>query len=156
MDFYQVGVGGIAGVPLYGSAPMNGSHGGLLPGTSTVMQQRNDRVNFVLLFNKSHPTEPAVAAREAVDFHIDWLQDNNFAWPTAEVEGFWVDTEYTGDQPEFGGFNAPFRSIVRAVNATGGDGMKMRFKPGDTAWAGTLHNKMRLDSPFGVMRIGAN
>ncbi|MGD2111329.1 MAG: serine hydrolase domain-containing protein, partial [Phycisphaerae bacterium] len=25
MDFYQVGVGGIAGVPLYGSAPMNGS-----------------------------------------------------------------------------------------------------------------------------------
>ena len=85
----------------------------------------------------------------------DQLENDGFVWPTQEVDGFWVDTGYSGPQPEFGGFDAPFRSITKAIDETGGDGMKMRFKPGSTEWTGRLDQKMRLDSPFGLMRIGA-
>lgn len=155
MDYYQVGVGGIAGTPLLGGSPMNASHEGLLPGTSTIMRQRSDGINFVILFNFGDG-QPAGAVASVIDGLITYyLNDPTFVWPTDCVDGSWVDFEGTGIAPQFGGFNAPFLSIDAAVAMTYGNGVKLRFKPGAAEWSGTLNYRMRLDAPFGRVRIGS-
>ncbi len=74
-------------------------------------------------------------------------------WPTTAVDGTWVN--FSSSAPlQFGGYNTEFHSVSTALSRIS-DGTKLRFKPGSSAWTGTLSTKLRLDAPFGVVRIGA-
>jgi len=148
MDNYQVGVGGMAGTPITGTG--NGSvHTGAIDGTSTVMWQRGDGTNIVVLFNKRSGS---------VDFAFEMgqtisdLVDDGLSWPSFCVDGFWVDFG-TAAAFEVGGYNAPFRSMNTALANTT-NGTKLRFKPGTSNWTGTINERMLLDAPFGLARIG--
>jgi CubicO group peptidase (beta-lactamase class C family) len=149
MNHYQVGVGGYAGTPLNGGASYTDLHGGTLPGTGTVLRQRSDGINYVLLFNDTDVNgEAAYTMLDAI------IYNGGFTWPTRCVDGFWLDFHYAGPQPEFGGYNAPFRTMGAAIYSTGGDGAKLRIKPGSSLWTGTLNYKIQLSAPLGTVRIG--
>jgi hypothetical protein len=154
MDNYQVNVGGSCGTPLNGGAG-GGVHSGTLDGQSSVMYQRDDHINIVVLFNRRGQNDSVhLAYTEAANiaFLIDGMIFNHLPFPTFEVDGFWTDFNANGSL-QVGGYNAPFQSMATALANTT-DGTKLRLKPGTSTWTGTINRFMRLDAPFGTARIG--
>lgn len=149
MDYYQVAMGSDCGTPLGGAAAREDVHGGTLPGTGSFMRQRNDGVNYVALFNDS-----AGQGQVLIDLIDALINAGGIAWPTLEVDGFWVDFGYAGPNPQFGAYNAPFRTITAAIGLTLGNGAKLHVKPGVSGWTGILNYKMKFDAPLGAARIG--
>jgi len=149
MNYYQVEQGYDIGTPLAGGTPHYGVHGGTLPGTGSFMCQRPDGINYVALFN-----DEAQHGEALIDLVNALIDGGTLTWPTLAVDGFWLDFGYVGSAPQFGAYNAPFRTIPTAISATQGDGVKLHFKPGTSNWTGTLNYKMRFDAPMGTVRIG--
>ncbi len=149
MENYQVGVGGAAGTPLTGTG--SGSiHTGALNGTSTVMWQRSDGINIVVLYNNWEGGDHSFMQGQMIS---DIIDGGGITWPTFCVDGFWVQLGATNTL-EVGGYNAPFRSVTTALASTTA-GTKLRFKTSGTSnWTGTINERMRLDAPFGTVRIG--
>lgn len=143
MDEYFIG-GNKAGKPLAGSSA-NTWKGGSLAGTSVIAQQLPDEINLIVLCNEG-PNGSAI--RDGI---IAAINDNDLAWPTASVDGFWVDF----DQPDsgFGGYHDPLAGIEGALAGTS-DGSKWRLKPGSTEWTGTLDQRLLIDAPLGPVVIG--
>lgn len=114
------------------------------------MCQRPDGINYVALFNnEAQQGEVLIALVNAL------IDGGGLTWPTQEVDGFWMDFAYTGSAPQFGSYNAPFRTIGTAITTTQGHGVKLHCKPGTSNWTGTLNYTMRFDAPLGTVRIGA-
>jgi hypothetical protein len=144
----------MAGTPLDDVNTGGGVHTGMESGTNSVMWQRGDGINIAVLFNTD---ETVVGAPDHLAYllgvDINAIIDNGgFSWPTFAVDGFWVEFG-SGSTLQVGGYNAPFHSLSTALANTT-DGTKLRFQPGSTSWTGTINEKMRLDSPFGLVRIG--
>ena len=149
MNHYQVSqTQNDNGMPLAGPARTE-IHGGTLPGTGAFMRQRADGINFVALFNNE-----AQEGEVLIDLIDALIDGGTLTWPTLAVDGFWVDFGLVSAAPQFGAFDAPFRTIGAAITATQGDGVKLHFKPGVSTWTGTLNYKMRFDAPMGTVRIG--
>ncbi len=174
MEHYRVWSGGPSGMPLNGAGG-GGVHTGGLTGTSTVMFQRCDGINIVVLFNKagrvfvpgsenvswcpgsvpnggSSNIDYALAMAQQVSAWTTDLLNSGGSLPDFAVDGFWVEFGATGSS-EVGGFNEPFTSMSSALLRTT-DGTRLRFLPGTTGWTGTIDERMRLDAPFGMARIG--
>lgn len=155
MNWYQVGVGGAAGTPLSGqgwtTAPGSwSSHTGGLDGTSTIMYQRGDGINIVVLFNDSDPNDDFAAGMAQTIANV--IDGGGFSWPTTAVDGTWVDFTAFNNFP-VGGYDLPYLSMQSAVaNVT--HGTKLRVKPGTSTWTGTLTTKLLIDAPLGTARIG--
>lgn len=150
---FVIAVGGDSGVPLLGGT-VNGGHLGRLNGCDTAITQRIDGVNIVVLFNKagasplSCPNHLACSMSATIASLID---AGGFVWPTLCVEGFWVD--FGQPASGTGGYDDPFAALSTALAQTT-DGTRLRFKPGASAWTGTVSERMRWDAPFGAVRIG--
>jgi CubicO group peptidase (beta-lactamase class C family) len=159
MENYQVAVGGNSGMPL-GGANGGGSHTGGVSGTSTIMWQRTDGINIVVLFNKigsvpngADEDDFSTGMARLISNWIDDLIASGGSLPEFAVDGFWVEFGAAGST-EVGGFNEPFTSMNSALARTT-DGTKLRFKGGSTTWTGIIGEKMRLDAPFDTVHIGA-
>lgn len=147
LDRYYIR-GDSIGMPIF---PFRGvfSFGGGLPGTSTIIRQRPDSINIVILFNTRNDSGTGVAIDRITNIIDD--PNNPIDWPDMCVDGFWIDFEtlYTG----FGGYNDPFRTMDKAlVNVS--DGSKLRIKPGTTNWTGTISTKLLIDAPMGYAIVG--
>lgn len=152
MDHYQVNVGGDSGEPLNGALPHAGNHTGSLVGTSTILRQGSDGINIVVLFNKRSNSEEYSAEISATILNL--IRSGNYTIPTECVDGFWIDLGSTVAAPIFGSYTRPYSTFSNALNATA-PGSKLRFKDaGTSSWTGTLNERMRLDSPNGLTRIG--
>jgi len=130
------------------SSPHNGGHTGGLPGTSTVVSQRDDGVNVVVLFNERVPDDAPDIAAEIFNLIGD---PPTVTWPTLCVDGSWVD--FNAPSSGYGGYDDPFHTMNAALAATSA-GVKLRVKPGTSNWTGTLSMRMRIDAPFGLATIG--
>ncbi len=151
MDHYQVAVGGDSGAPLAGTNGDYGNHNGALQGTNTIMLQRGDGINIVVLFPaRGEPHYASTVADEVSSL----ISGGGFTWPTFCVDGFWVHLGAVVPNP-LGSDGLPFPTFASALSGTTA-GSKIRFKSGGTTnWTGTLNERMRLDSPYGLTRIGA-
>ena len=151
LDKYTI-IGSQIGAP-HGGSPGNGMHTGRLHGTSSVASQGDDNVHIVVLYNK-HALSTAHAQNTASTIRA-WLDDlEDHEWPTAPVDGFWVD--FNAPSSDWGAFDSPFSTMTEALDNTR-DGTKLRFKPGSSgSWSGTLDERMRLDAPFGTALIGGS
>jgi hypothetical protein len=150
MSNYQVAVGGAAGTPLPPGNFGGGVHTGAVDGTSTVMWQRNDGNNIVVLFNRR--SGDADLAFDMGQLISAIITNGAVTWPTFCVDGFWVDFNAPAGQLQVGGYNAPYRTVPSGLGV--GHGAKLRFKTGSTNWTGTIAQKVRMDAPFGDVRIG--
>lgn len=151
MDHYQVAVGGDSGAPLAGTNGNYGNHNGALAGTNTIMLQRGDGINIVVLFPaRGDPHYASTVADEVSSL----ITAGGITWPTFCVDGFWVHIGAVVSSP-VGSTNLPFPSFSSALSNTTA-GSKIRFKSGGTTnWTGTINERLRLDSPYGTVRIGA-
>lgn len=143
----------LIGRPVNPAIPKSWSHTGCLEGTSTVAAQRTDQgIHVVVLFNRQDNCDSGVQLASDMANKIYGLIGTLLTWPTECVDGFWVDfnTAHNG----FGGYDEPIRSIPELFNAVR-PGTRVRFKPGSTSWTGTLNEKLRLDCPIGLVRLGA-
>ncbi|UCF14441.1 MAG: beta-lactamase family protein [Phycisphaerales bacterium] len=135
------------GIPI--SSPVNGWKNGGLAGTSTCIRQRDDGINIVVLFNENAGT--GGLADDMLDDIETIIDLGGLTWPTACVDGFWVD--FNASASGFGGYDDPFHTMDTALAATT-DGTKLRIKPGTSNWTGTISERMLLDAPFGAAIIG--
>ncbi len=153
MENYRVAVGGASGMPL-GGGNGGGVHTGAVSGTSTVMwQRRSDGYNIVVLFSERARGDNPDYAFEMGQTISDLIDAGGINWPTAAVDGTWVNFNSSATL-QVGGYNTEFHTMNTAL-ARVSDGTKLRFKPGSSGWTGTLSTKLRLDAPFGLVRIGA-
>lgn len=135
-------------------------HNGSMPGgTMSMLVQRADGVNYVVLFNKrgndvnsadpANPTAYHFAMQALMDAEIT---AGGFTWPTQGVDGQWVD--FAGAFPGEGSFEIPYGAMSVALPASP-DEATLNFKPGTTVWTGTINQKVRLRAPqAGIVRIG--
>lgn len=72
-------------------------------------------------------------------------------WPAFDVAGFWLD--FGAPSSGTGGHNDPFHNMPTALAQTT-HGTKLRIKPSTSNWTGAISERMRLDAPFGTVRIG--
>jgi len=157
---YQVNNGGTSGTPLTAgpASATAANHRGSIPGTSTIMQQRGDGINIVVLFNKREPSDnPHYASTMATSINsiiTGFVNSGSFTWPTLCVDGFWVDFNSRQSFPVIvGSYDYPFANMGTALASTT-HGTKLRFKPGRSNWTGTINKRMLLDAPFGRVTIG--
>lgn len=125
-----------------------GSKNGGLSGTSTMIRQRADGFNVVVLFNRFGDHAGTVAADTYA--LIDWA--TGIDWSSLKcIDGFWVD--FNEASSGFGGHDDPFHTMNATLDATM-DGTKLRFKPGTSNWTGTISTRMLINTPFGTAIIG--
>lgn len=129
-----------------------GSHGGALVGVNCRFWQRGDGTNVFIWFNKKNADEEEGNFASMFATQIDDDLDAQTNWPTAAVDGFWV-------QPGpilvsvLGSYNYPFRGFANAL-AQLDNGSKVNLKPGTDTFVGTINKRLRLSAPQGVARIG--
>jgi N-acyl-D-amino-acid deacylase len=142
----------LMGMPL--GVLQNWAHTGGLDGTSTIARQRDDGFNVVVLFNESSgDLDYAWEMSEDVYTDIDLVTVLGLVdWSTLTcIDGSWVD--FYASSSGFGGYDDPFHTMDATLNAIT-DGTKLRIKPGNKYWTGTISTKTRIDAPFGTAIIG--
>jgi CubicO group peptidase (beta-lactamase class C family) len=145
----------VNGEVTYG-APTNGardtrSHGGLLYGTESCIQQRDDGANFAIIFNKgTGGTTYAPDLQALINTEID---NGGFAWPTQGVDGQWVD--FNNGAAGDGSYEDSWSDFQDALDSSPAEAT-LDFKTGDTNWTGTINQVVRLRAPQSgvVARIG--
>jgi hypothetical protein len=135
------------GMPI--SSPVNDWKNGGFEGTSTFIRQRSDGINIVVLFNEN--AGEGGLADDMVDDIETIINLGGLTWPTACVDGFWVD--FNASSSGFGGHDDPFHTMDEALAAIT-DGTKLRIKPGTSNWTGKISTRVRIDAPFGTAIIG--
>ncbi|MFZ4574216.1 MAG: serine hydrolase domain-containing protein [Phycisphaerales bacterium] len=148
MENYRVAVGGNSGTRFTEDPTRGGVHSGSLDGSNSVMWQRSDGINIVVLMNSRNTDDPAPRVASAVADIID----AGVTWPTMAVDGFWIDFN-SAQTTEVGGYTNPYRTMPTALAGTT-NGSKYRLKPGTTTWRGTINKKVRIDAPLGTARLG--
>jgi len=157
LDHYYVN-GPNIGEPLAGARSTNW-HGGLLKGgTRAVLRQRNDGVNYAVIFNRREPggeLEEAGYWDQAFVTMIDDIVDNGiFTWPSRAgrcVDGLWVDFSQAASGS--GNFASPLRTVAEALAKTPPEG-RIQIKPGNSTWMGTISQPVTLNAPLGLISIG--
>lgn len=149
-----MGNGGISGTPLNGSAPAPFNHTGLFDGGSTIIWQRSDGINIVVLFNQNQASGSDFSSllAQEIDLLINIMNLSGSAWPTQCVDGFWVDPT-PAVTSFYGAYDQPFEGMQDALNYVT-DGSKLRLLAGSTSWTGTLSKRLLLDAPEGTIFIG--
>ncbi len=138
------------------ASPSNGgSHTGALTGTSSVLWRRNDAANTVVYaaFNVRNNDNGEHLAGE-VRSRVATYMNGSITWPTGTCDGFWVSAgSGTSGTVGRGGYHDSYRGFAKAWKETT-EGSRIRLKPGNNGWSGTLNRRMRLDAPEGAARIG--
>jgi CubicO group peptidase (beta-lactamase class C family) len=138
------------------ASPTGSFHSGALDGTSTALCPRGDANDMVVYaaFNVRNDDNGDHLAGEVVSRINTVLNNTSFTWPATTSDGFWVSAgSGTSGTVGRGGYNDPYRGFAKAWNETT-TGSRIRMKPGNNQWSGTLNRKMRLDAPEGTARIG--
>jgi hypothetical protein len=147
------------GDPTYGTL-VNGNrqyrwHNGSMPGgTQSMLVQRNDGINYVVIFNK---TGTDVNSAQGYHFAMQSLIDTEitnggFAWPSQGVDGQWVD--FNNGAAGGGSYEDSWDDVALAL-ASSPDEATLNFKASTSDWTGTISQKIRLRAPQGgVVRIG--
>jgi len=130
----------------------SGSHGGSLGGVNCRITQRADGTRIFVWFNKKNADEDegnfASLYLERIADELDGQSD----WPTAAVDGFWI-------QPGppvlsyLGSYNHPMRGFIQGL-AQVTDGTRISLKPGTDTFVGTINKKIMLRAPEGAARLG--
>lgn len=144
------------GTPVTTSTSHSGSlHTGALTGTSTALWPWNDTSGTVIYvaFNQRNGTDGDSMEGKANTAVKALIDAGGFTWPTATCDGFWVSAGSGGGDPGKGGYHAPYLGFANAMAQTT-TGSRLRLKPGNSAWSGTLDRRLRLDAPEGAARIG--
>ena len=109
----------------------NHRHGGVQPGNSSLLQQRSDYIDFIVMTN-SRESEDGAHGRP-IGYRINKILDQYYIpWPFETVDCVWFDTGYTGE--ERGSYDLPFNSVNDLGNIHAFT--KVKFKPGSTSWTG--------------------
>jgi CubicO group peptidase (beta-lactamase class C family) len=127
------------------------NHSGAIDGTSTMMYRRADGFRIVVLFAKRRTIEPDYAP-EMASAISGLISDGGLIWPDFAVDGFWVDFHAAPAPIEVGGYHHPLRTMPQALNV--GAGAKLRLKPGNSNWTGTISHRVLIDAPLGHAIIG--
>jgi Beta-lactamase len=141
------------GVP--GGAPISsavtGSKNGGLPGTSTMIRQRADGFNVVVLFNEA-VSDTGSAGQMAADTYALIDASPGIDWASLQcIDGFWLD--FNRRASGYGGHDDPFNTMDITLG-TITDGTKLRIKPGSSGWTGIISTRALIDAPFGTVTIG--
>lgn len=148
LEHYYVN-GSEIGAPT-GGVRLNFNHGGVLSrGTSAVIRQRADGVNFVVLFNRRDPdTDWGGDIKDEIDAVLD---AGGFTWPTHCIDGVWVDFNHAPSG--VGNFGDPFNTLAEGLANTPPDG-RVQVKSGSTSWTGTISQCVEICAPLGLVTIG--
>lgn len=130
----------------------SGAHGGSLEGVNCRVWQRGDGTNVFIWFNKRNADEEDGNFAKMFADQIDNELDSQTNWPTAAMDGFWVQPG-AFQISVLGSYNYPFRGFVNALNQLT-DGSKVNLKTGSDPFVGTISTKLRLSAPLGAARIG--
>lgn len=144
--------------PTYGTL-VNGArqyrwHNGSMPGgTMSMLVQRADGVNYVVIFNKRGNDVDSgngyhIAIRDLIDAEID---GGGFTWPSQGVDGQWID--FAGAFPGDGSFENPWGAVSVAL-ADSPDEATLNVKPGSSVWTGVIDQRVRIRAPLGTATIG--
>lgn len=137
------------GTPI--TSAVDGSKNGGLAGTSTMIRQRQDGFNVVVLFNKVSGDIDLAGEMALIVYYLIDLSVG-IDWSSLKcIDGFWIDfNEYSSG---FGGHDDPFHSMDYALDEIT-DGTKLRIKPGTSNWNGLIGTRTLMDAPFGTVLIG--
>ncbi|MBU8870960.1 MAG: beta-lactamase family protein [Gemmatimonadales bacterium] len=145
LDHYSVPRGAVI------SSAETGSKNGALPGTSTMIRQREDGFNVVVLFNQ-RVADMDAAGEVASETYTLIDTTPGIDWESLKcIDGFWIDFNRRGSG--FGGHDDPFHLMSIALGAITDD-TKLRIKPGASNWTGTITTRTLIDAPFGTVVIG--
>jgi hypothetical protein len=143
----------VNGETTYG-APTNGvrdtrNHSGLLWGTESRIQQREDGINFAIVFNKG--TVGTTYSGDMRDLINDEIDNGGFVWPTRGVDGQWADFNELALGE--GSFEEPWNNVTLALGEIADEGT-LNIKQGTSSWTGTINQTVRVRAPLGTVRIG--
>lgn len=132
------------------------SHGGRNRGTSSMLAQRSDGINFAYIFNKRLGDSVFNDPRDNIDGMIDTLAGmagaGTFTWPTQGVDGQWVEFN-NGRGVGEGSFEVPWAGVdVALLNSP--QEATVNFKPGTSSWTGDINQVIRMRAPLGPVSIG--
>jgi CubicO group peptidase (beta-lactamase class C family) len=138
------------GEPTHGARATRNHTGRMPGGTSSLIRQRSDGVNYVALFNRRGTGGDAWASevRTLLDAVID---GGGFSWPTHCIDGVWVDFDHSPSGA--GNFGDPLNTIDDALARTPQDG-RFQVKAGSSGWTGTIGQRVAIHAPTGLVSIG--
>lgn len=123
---------------------------GSMPGSSTVMYARSDDIGIAVMCNERAGEGGPYRAALEIAQRISDIIDAGVDWPTACIDGFWVDC----DAPSgVGSYDYPFAGVQNAIDDTT-SGSRLQFHPGTYDWTGTISRRTALHSTLGTARIG--
>jgi hypothetical protein len=135
-----------SGAPL--SSPADDSKNGGLSGTSTMIRQRADGFNVVVLFNQGG----GHADNLVPEVYVLINAIPGSVWSSLScIDGSWID--FSASSSGFGGHDDPFHTMDATLDAIT-DGTKLRIKAGTTSWSGTISTRTLINAPFGTAIIG--
>ncbi len=110
------------------------NHGGAQRGNNSLLQQRSDGIDYIIMTNRYDTVEMIHARR--IGFRINKLLLQYYIpWPYETVDCTWFDLNYSG--AEEGTYNLPFGAVNDLDNIN--PFTKVKFKPGSTSWTGVLN-----------------
>jgi CubicO group peptidase (beta-lactamase class C family) len=141
------------GTPLSLLSPWGGSiaHSGSLPGTNAWHEQDGNGLRIAVICNRRVSGSDDSFVADVADSIRNTVNAVGFVAPTLYATDNWVDFGAGGGGT--GTFASPM-STVDAILPTVQDRGRVKFKPGDTNWTGTITTPVRLDAPLGTVRIG--
>jgi len=145
------------GLPTNGVPPASRrTHGGRNRGTSSMLAQRSDGINFAYIFNKRLGDSVFNDPRDNIDSMIDTLVSmagaGTFTWPTQGVDGQWVQFGNGRGSGE-GSFENPWSNMDVAL-ASSPQEATVNFRPGTSNWTGDINQVIRMRAPLGPVSIG--
>lgn len=131
------------------------AHTGSLPGTSSLAANGLDNADnprYAIIVNNrasdADGNEPAVGMSTII---VDFLNANAGTLPTTYATDNWVDFFLgSGGTGTFASPKGNLPDVLAIAQARG----RVKMKPGNTSWTGTISAPVRLDAPLGSVRIG--
>ena len=104
-----------------------------------------------MIANRRKSSSDDTFVSDVSDSILSLVAQPGFAYPTNFATDNWVDFGAGGGGT--GTFSSPM-STIDAILPTVQDRGRVKFKPGNTNWTGTITQPVRLDAPLGTVKIG--
>jgi len=127
------------------------AHSGSISGSNAWHLQYFSGRRIAVIANRRAGSSDDTFVSDVADSIVALTNGVGFTYPTVFATDNWVDFAAGGGGD--GSFDSPM-STVDAILPTAQDRGRVKFKPGNTNWTGTISKPIRLDAPLGTVRIG--